>query len=112
MNCTLCRQPATITDPLPLCRTDALRVIAAYADVALSAPAASRPSPQRQPDAEEEIRTLYALLDAEGWNTLDLNRAMCVLSRPKATAARRLAEARKRYASELNRRARRSEHGR
>lgn len=108
MNCSVgtCTRTAEVLEPLPLCGTDALRVIAAYAHANL--PAGSGTSQVPRGDAEEEIGTIYRLLDAEGWNAVDLNRAIEVLNRPKATAARRLAEARKRYAAELNRRAGRS----
>lgn len=105
MNCSVgtCAEPAEVREPLPLCGTDALRVIAAYANANLDA--GSGTTTVRQQDAQSEIGTLYQLLDSEGWNHVDLNRAMQVLSRPRATAARRLAEARKQYAAELNRRA-------
>ena len=105
MNCSTgtCTGTAQVREPLPLCGTCALRVIAAYAAANLG----SEPPVQvRQPDAETEIETVYRLLDTDGWNQVDLNRAMQVLNRPKATAARRLSEARRRYAAELGRRAR------
>ena len=106
MNCTVgtCTGTVQVREPLPLCGTCALRVVAAYAAANLG----SEPQVQvRQGDAQDEIRTVYRLLDTDGWNQVDLNRAMEVLNRPKATAARRLAEARKQYAAELARRARR-----
>lgn len=105
MNCSVgtCTRTAEVHEPLPLCGTCALRVVAAYAAANLG----SEPQVQvRRPDAETEIRTIYRLLDTDGWNQVDLNRAMRVLNRPKATAARRLAEARRRYAAELSRRSR------
>lgn len=104
MNCFVgtCTRTAQVREPLPLCGTCALLAIAAYAAANLGS------EPQvRQGEAQAEIGTLYGLLDTDGWNQVDLNRAMQVLNRPKATAARRLAEARKQYAAELARRARR-----
>ncbi|KFG02489.1 hypothetical protein IQ62_01735 [Streptomyces scabiei] len=62
----------------------------------------------RRNDAQQEIRTIYQLLDKEGWNSVNLDRAAKVLGRPERTSARRLAEARKQYAAELSRRAGRS----
>lgn len=166
MNCSVrtCTGTAQVREPLPLCGTCALRVVAAYATANLPAnlepgetnqqrfttdeqdrivlnlygelnrrpqwtevrdaltragfAPISRPTAQRirarlearlphlTTAADAEIDTLYELLDAQGWNAVDLNVAMRTLNRPKATAARRLAEARKRYAAELNRRAR------
>lgn len=104
MNCSVgtCTGTAQVREPLPLCGTCALRVLAAYAAANLG----SEPVVQvRQTDAQTEIGTLFRILDEEGWNRLDLNRAIEVLNRPKATAARRLAEARRQYAADLNRRA-------
>ncbi|MEU2315172.1 hypothetical protein [Streptomyces albidoflavus] len=103
MNCSTdaCTRTALVREPLPLCRTCTLQVLANYANANLSA--SSEPE-VRQSTAADEIDTLYYLLDTEGWNSLDLNRAMEVLNRPKATAARRLSEARRRYAIELGRR--------
>lgn len=105
MNCTVgtCTRTAQVHEPLPLCGTCALRVIANYATANLQGSANQVP----ETDANQETGTIYRLLDEEGWNSVDLNRAMEVLNRPKATAARRLAAARKQYATELNRRARR-----
>jgi hypothetical protein len=108
MNCSVgtCAEPAEVREPLPLCGTDALRVIAAYAEANLAG--GSRTSRFQHADPVEEIGTLFSLLDSEGWNQVDLRRAVQVLNRPETTAARRLAEARKQYAAELNRRAGRS----
>ncbi|MDJ0465031.1 hypothetical protein [Streptomyces sp. H27-C3] len=108
MNCSVgtCTGTAQVREPLPLCGTCALRVIAAYAEANLgSEPQGSELA--RQTKARSEVGILYRILDTDGWNRVDLNRAMQVLNRPKATAARRLAEARRQYAGELNRRARR-----
>jgi hypothetical protein len=92
-----------VREPLPLCGACSLRVIAAYATVNLTA--GSGTSQVRQVDAQDETGTLYRLLDTEGWNAVNLNRAIEVLNRPKATAAKRLAAARRQYAAELSRRA-------
>lgn len=102
MNCSVgtCTRTAQVREPLPLCGTCALRVIAEYAAANLGS------EPQgRHSDAQDEVRTIYRIIDADGWNQVDLNRAMKVLNRPKATAARRLADARRQYAAELNRKA-------
>lgn len=108
MNCSTanCRTAPVVHEPVPLCGTCALLVLAAYAEANLANQIGT--ITDRQTDARTEIRTIYQLLDAEGWNGVDLRRTMEVLKRPKATAAKRLAEARKQYAAELNRRAGRS----
>lgn len=107
MKCAVrnCTAPAYITDPLPMCHADALRVTGAFTTKALD-DMEHRQATRQQP-AEDETKALMELIDVEGWNAIDLNRAMEVLNRPKATAARRLSAARKRYAAELTRRARR-----
>lgn len=99
-----CTRNTQVREPLPLCRVCVVRVMAAYAAVILGG---SEPEVRevRQNDAQDEIRTIFQLLDMDGWNQVDLNRAMEVLNRPKATASHRLAEARRQYAAELNRRA-------
>ncbi|WP_282797343.1 hypothetical protein [Streptomyces sp. CC224B] len=111
MNCSVgtCTGTPQVRKPLPLCGTCALRVIAAYAAANLGSDAQSSDPRPRQAKARFEAGILYRLLDTDGWNRVDLNRAMQVLNRPKATAARRLAEARRQYAGELNRRARRQD---
>ncbi|WP_404974786.1 hypothetical protein [[Kitasatospora] papulosa] len=88
-----------VHEPLPLCGTCALQVMANYAAANLAGS-----EPVRR-DVQSDIGTLYQLLDSEGWNQVDLNRASEVLNLPNGTAAKRLAEARKQYAAELNRRA-------
>lgn len=67
----------------------------------------SRPAQDHQRDVREEVGRIYRLIDAEGWNAVNLDRATQVLQIPERTAARRLAEARKRYAAEITRRSRR-----
>lgn len=101
MNCSTgtCTANVLVREPVPLCGTCALRVIANYAAANL---AGSEPV---RTDAARDVGTLFRLLDAEGWNQVDLNRAAQVLNLPTEAAARRLAEARKKYAAELNQRA-------
>lgn len=112
MNCSVrtCTGTPLITRPLPLCGTCALRVMAGYAAANLfgSEPQVRQVREVRQNDVQQEIRTIYRLLDEEGWNSVNLDRATKVLGRSERTAARRLAEARKEYAAELSRRAGRS----
>ena len=103
-----CTGTSLVREPLPLCGTCALRVLAAYAATNLgSEPQAREVRQVHQADAREEVGTIYRLLDREGWNHVDIKVAAKVLNRPDRTAARRLAEARKQYAAELARRARR-----
>lgn len=110
MNCLVrnCAAPAYLAEPLPLCEADALRVAQALASKALK-DLRHGEADQTAPyvPAEAEINTLKRLIHTEGWNAIDLNRAMAVLHRPKATAARRLNAARKGYAADITRRAHR-----
>lgn len=105
-----CTRNAQVREPLPLCRICVVRVMAAYTAVILggSEPEAGEVREVRQNDVQEETQTIYRLLDTEGWNSVNLDRATKVLGRSQRTAARRLAEARKQYAEELSRRAGRS----
>lgn len=110
MNCSTrtCNGTAEVREPLPLCGTCALLVMASYAAANLGSGTEVRKVPEvRQNDAQQEIRTIYRILDEEGWNSVNLDRAARVLGRPQRTAARRLADARRQYAAELARRARR-----
>lgn len=119
--CTVetCQATAATASPIPLCQCHAVEVALAVLPLALANALTNTnpPGVEREPelsandtldrrdDAREEIGLIYRLLDNEGWNAVELNRAMAVLNRPKATAARRLSEARKQYAAELGRRA-------
>lgn len=102
MQCTVtdCPHPTVMSEPVPLCNSDALRVMVAYAQTHLA-----NVEDQFDTTISDEIGALYELLDAEGWNAIGLKRAKEELGhRSQATVARRLALARKRYAAELSRR--------
>lgn len=104
MNCTVenCTEAATITAPLPLCMLDSLRIMSAYVEAATAGATAE---PERPDMAEVEISRLYELIDHEGWQTVNLKRAMAELGKLERTAARRLAAARSRYAADIRKRA-------
>jgi hypothetical protein len=105
MNCSTvnCRTTALVHKPVPLCGTCALQVIAEYASANLGRRQPSKQNHSR--NVAEETETLYRVLDAEGWNAINLARATQILHVPQRTAARRLSAARKQYATELARRA-------
>lgn len=102
MNCTVqnCPQPTVITSPVPLCLRHGLESASACIEAAA---ASVTPMPEPSP-AEAEVAALYNLIDNEGWNTVNLKRAMAVLEKPERTAARRLAEARHQYAALIKQR--------
>jgi hypothetical protein len=87
------------------CTPCAVAALAAFAEEVSEALRAAAPiSGRAERSIEDETRTLYNLIDDEGWSAVDLRRATTVLGRPERTAARRLAEARRWYADEIRQR--------
>jgi hypothetical protein len=92
MNCSIgtCAEPAEVREPLPLCGTDALRVIAAYAEANLTA--GSRTTRFQNTDTVKEIGTTYPLLGSGQptsfeWNAITTAQALTDLD-TAATAIR------------------------
>lgn len=102
-----CGTPASVLEPLPVCLGCAIAITRTVTSTALDELVnQNRNRRTSRGSADAEIDQLFRLIEAEGWNSVGLNRAIKVLGAPKATAAKRLAAARRLYADDLNRRTR------
>jgi hypothetical protein len=115
LNCSAnrrtCPAPVAVREPVPLCRNHAIEVALAIVPAVLGTalanhePALAEPKPVRpsrpRGTVDAEVDRLVELIRTEGWPAVGLNRAIKVLAAPKATAAKRLAAARKSYANEI-----------
>jgi hypothetical protein len=106
-----CREPTLVREPVPLCRNHGSETVLALLPALLGTvnpePSASRrPRTGTREVISAEIATLTELIHTEGWAAVGLNRAIQVLGSPRATAAKRLAQARKNYATTVYRKTR------